>query len=113
VHNAPLILQQQNTFKIKLMATEHQVICINKSDRTNPHEKIISIGGINADNTRWKLSQEDAVKSIEAGTRAFYVLRGSIKTKVVVARSAQGHKYLKTEADSTTDNNLLSLPECP
>lgn len=32
---------------------------------------------------------------------------------VVVARSAAGNKYLKTEADGDAPNNLLSLPECP
>jgi len=32
--------------------------------------------------------------------------------KVVTAVSSNGTQYLKTEADSSEKNNLLSLPEC-
>jgi hypothetical protein len=32
---------------------------------------------------------------------------------VIVARSAAGNKYLKTQNDGEQPNNLLSLPECP
>jgi hypothetical protein len=96
------------------MSTALQVTCINKSDRTNQHESITSIGGRDSNNTRWKLSQEDAIKGIENGTRSFYVSKDNKTTvKVIVAVSASGNKYLKTEADTTTVNNLLSLPECP
>ncbi|WP_366935863.1 DUF3892 domain-containing protein [uncultured Chryseobacterium sp.] len=30
----------------------------------------------------------------------------------MTAETSNGTKYLKTEADNTTTNNLLSLPEC-
>lgn len=94
------------------MTTEQQVTCINKSDRTDPHERIISIGGVDANNNKWKQLQEAAIQNIENNKYSFYVISSGIKTKVIVAESARGHKYLKTEADSTTSNNLLSLPEC-
>lgn len=94
------------------MPSELKVTCINKSDRTDIHEKIISIGGVNTDNTQWKQSQQQAIQNIEARKYSFYVLINGIKTNVIVATSAYGHKYLKTQADSTTSNNLLSLPEC-
>jgi hypothetical protein len=95
------------------MPSEIQVKCINKSDRYNPHERIISIGGTNADGTRWKLSQKDAIEGIEIGKWKFYVSVGGKSVWVIIAKSAQGNKYLKTESDGEQPNNLLSLPECP
>lgn len=95
------------------MAMQVQVKCITKSDRYNPHERILGIGGTNPDGGRWWLSQQDAVKGIEDGKWQFYVSVGGKTVRVIVARSAQGHKHLKTEADGEQPNNLLSLPECP
>ena len=95
------------------MASQHEVKCINKSDRFNPHERILFIGGLNASGTRWKLSQQAAIEGIERGEWSFYVTNGGKVAWVVVAKSAQGNKYLKTEADGEQPNNLLSLPECP
>lgn len=93
--------------------SRHQIYCINKSDRTNRWESISNIGGINPDGGRWKLIQRQAIKDIEEGTYEFFVRAGSAEINVIVATSSQGNKYLKTEADSTTKDNLLSLPECP
>lgn len=90
-----------------------QVKCINKSDRYDAHERIKSIGGINDDGTRWKLSQEQAIKDIEAGKYDFYVSVQGRTVRVIVATSRYGNKYIKTEADGEHPNNLLSLPECP
>lgn len=94
------------------MATQHQVKCINKSDRYNPHERILFIGGTNPDGTSWKLSQQAAIEGIESGKWQFYVSAGGQSVWVIVAVSAQGHKYLKTQSDGEQPNNLLSLPEC-
>jgi hypothetical protein len=95
------------------MAARHEVLCINKSDRYNPHERITHIGGINDDRTRWKITQEKAIEGIESGTWSFYVTRGGRTVNVIVAKSAYGNKYIKTEADGEQPDNLLSLPECP
>ena len=90
-----------------------QVSCINKSDRYDPHERIKNIGGINDDGTQWKLTQEQAIKDIEAGKYSVYVSVQGKTVRVVVAKSQYGNKYIKTEADGDQPNNLLSLPECP
>lgn len=95
------------------MAERHQVKCINKSDRPNPHERILNIGGTNDDGTRWRLSQPDAIDGIESGRWLFYVSVAGRSVPVVVARSQYGNKYLKTEADGEQPNNLLNLSECP
>lgn len=94
------------------MAPRHEILCINKSDRTNPHERILSIGGRNEDGTAWKVSQPDAIEGIETGKWEFYVRRGGYIVNVVVAVSRYGNKYLKTQPDGEQPDNLLSLPEC-
>jgi len=95
------------------MAQQVQIGCINKSDRPNPHERILYVGGVNPDGTRWKLSQEQAIAGIEDGRWQFYVSVNGQTVWVIVAVSRYGNKYLKTTADGEHPNNLLSLPECP
>lgn len=95
------------------MASSHEVKCINKSDRFNPHERILYIGGLNESGTRWKMSVPDAIAAIEAGTYNFYVQKGGHTVWLIIAKSAHGNKYLKTQNDGDSPDNLLSLPECP
>ncbi|MEO7867033.1 MAG: hypothetical protein ABIU54_05265 [Candidatus Eisenbacteria bacterium] len=38
-----------------------RIRCINKNDRYNPYERITHIGGVNAGQTNWKLTQIDAI----------------------------------------------------
>jgi hypothetical protein len=93
--------------------TSHEVQCIRKSDRFNPHERILGIGGLNADGTRWYATQEQAIAWIENGQYDLFVRAGGREVRVIVAKSRYGNKYLKTEADGEQPDNLLSLPECP
>ena len=94
------------------MTIELQVLCINKTDRENPHERIRNIGGVNPNGSRWKFSQHEAITRIESGGYAFYTNVNGKKARVIVATHL-GNKYLKTENDGVHPNNLLALPECP
>ena len=91
-----------------------RIRCINKRERQNPGEHITHVGGLNADQTRWKLTEEEAIIGIEAKKWTFFVERpAGHEVDVIIAVSPRGRKYLKTVADDETPNNLLSLPECP
>ena len=39
------------------MSARHEIRCINKTDRYDPHERIKNVGGVNADETRWRITR--------------------------------------------------------
>jgi len=94
------------------MPSKHEIKCINKTDRFNPHERIDAIGGVNQDGSQWKLSQQQAIQDIKAGKYSFYVKKNNQIVDVIVARSRFGNEYIKTVSDGEHPNNLLSLYEC-
>ena len=95
------------------MAQRVNVGCINKTDRSSAHERIRNIGGTNADGSRWRMSESQAIQKIEGGTYDFYVERPAGHIVDVVIAQRLGVKYLKTTADGEQPDNLLALPECP
>jgi hypothetical protein len=91
---------------------EAQVRCINKTNRTDPHERISHVGGWPGENSPiWRWSVEHAISEIESGRWTLFVMVGGNRANLVVG-SRNGRKYLKTENDGDQPNNLLSLPEC-
>lgn len=90
----------------------NQISCVVKRDRQNPWERIELVGGVNADGSRWQITQQDAIDRIESRRNKFFVKSGSKSVDVVVAVSRFGHKYIKTVADDHESNNLLSLSTC-
>ncbi len=85
------------------MAT--RIECINKQPREDPHKRIEHVGG-----RGWKLTTDEAIANIENG-ESYVVVAGEHTANVIVAEH-NGHKYLKTEADGYSPDNLLSLAEC-
>ena len=96
------------------MVTNVQIKCVNKSDRTIAHERILSVGGSPGPTTiNWKRSQEQAIADIETGGCAYWVaVPGSDSVWVKVVVDPFGNKYIKTETDGEQPEHLLSLPEC-
>jgi hypothetical protein len=94
------------------MVDNVEIKCVKKTNRTDPHERIHGVGGVNPNSTRWYLSLDEAIVGIEGDKWRFWTAGGGKSVWVVIA-THNGHKYLKTEADGVHPNNLLSLPECP
>ena len=69
--------------------TRHEVHCIRKSDRYNPHERIQGIGGLKGDGTRWYATQEQAIAWIENTQYEFFVRVGGREVRVVVVIGAK------------------------
>ena len=58
------------------------------------------------------VSKATAIREIEAGTNRYYVpWSDGNSTWIRVVNGATG-KYLRTDKDSTTRNNLDDLPDC-
>jgi hypothetical protein len=96
-----------------VMAQYLHIRCVVRTDRTNAHERIHSVGGVKADGTRWKMTQDTAISRIEDGTYVFYIEKpGGQRLDVIVAIGAGGNKYLKTVADREQPEKLLLLPTC-
>jgi hypothetical protein len=95
------------------MPKTQTIRCINKDNRNNPYERIISVGGINPDGGRWKQSQHQTIADIDNGEWEYFVGEGRNRVRVITAISPYDNKYIKTESDGKEPNNLLSLPECP
>ena len=65
---------------------------------------------------RWFLPEDDIIAEIE---KPDYLRRWNYYTSVnghsawVIVAVHNGRKYLKTQADGYSPDNLLALPECP
>lgn len=93
--------------------SKHQVTCINtRGSHYDAHERISHIGGRDNNGKSWKLTEDEAIESMEEGKCQFYVSVNGRTVNIVIAQRGE-RKYLKTESDSYNPDNLLSLPDCP
>jgi hypothetical protein len=56
-------------------------------------------------------SKQDAIDDIELGNHTYYVPWNSGRTAIRVVDGPNG-KYLRTDRDGTSKNNLDDLPDC-
>jgi len=93
-----------------------KIICIKKDDgnHDNPNVAITHLGWVNEnDGSNGKNTRLEIYNWIKNDKGYAYVVdKYGNKVKVITAETSTGTKYVKTEADNTTTNNLLSLPEC-
>ena len=94
------------------MTQSVKILCVNKSRRVSPNERIRNVGGRNANGTAWLLAEDQAIAMIEDGTYTFYINVGGRTQAVHVAETEDGRKFLKTVSDTLRPDNLLGLPEC-
>ncbi len=57
-------------------------------------------------------SKADAIADIESGAHTYYVPWTSGRTEIRVVNDSVKGKYLRTDRDNTTRNNLDDLPDC-
>jgi Protein of unknown function (DUF3892) len=97
------------------MNTPIQICCCTIQKDASKAERIRFIGGFNQDGSRWKLSQAEAIRHIEAGKLCFYLLtEEGRQQQVTLAVCREGQSYLTTLVDAEmAQAPLLNLPECP
>ena len=85
-----------------------QVTCINKQDRDNPRERITHLGGVG-----FRVTQEQAIQDIKRDSQSYYTQVNGKSVWLVVSTSRYGNEYVRTQDDNESQNNLLSLSNCP
>ena len=91
-----------------------EVSCITKPIR-DAQRRIKGVGGLNADQSRWWMTTDQAIQMVEGG-RFFFFVRDTNTQKriqIIVGVSARGNKFLQTVGDNDPSNDLGNLPECP
>jgi len=56
--------------------------------------------------------KDDAIADIESGLHTYHVPWPTGRTEIRVVSDSRRGKYLRTDRDSTTRNNLDDLPDC-
>ena len=98
-----------------------QITCIHKTPRADTHHAIKIVGGVTvnlATNTSFRMTQEECISELDRGNTFFVVGADGSEAEVKVfihfpPWEPRGIRYIATVADDSTEDNLLSLPECP
>jgi hypothetical protein len=60
-----------------------------------------------------RYTKRGIVRRIEKDGKTYYTEEGGKRADLEVVIPAKGEKYVRTQRDSVTIDNLLSLPSCP
>jgi hypothetical protein len=90
----------------------NQVTCITKPHPHSPREHITEIGGYRPDGAWWQAALDDVVRMIDSGQYQFHVQVG-LYNVAVETYEHNGRRFVRTTADETRVDNLLSLDQCP
>lgn len=83
-----------------------QVTC-HTPDGADADQRIDAIGG-----DGWYHPIDDAIRNIESYVHNYWTSVAGVRADAIVAKRANGRKYLKTTADGIEPNNLLALRRC-
>lgn len=93
-----------------------KITCINKDNgnHENPNVAITDLGWVNElKGTSGKNTRLEIYNWIkDDGVEAYVKDAQGNKARLITAETPKGTKYVKTEADTSLKNNLLSLEEC-
>jgi hypothetical protein len=87
---------------------DYQVTCIKRVSHSDPHQGITHLGG-----SGWCWTRAQVIASIEAGTNTFHTVGANGKRANVAVVDGPNGKYVRTHADNTWTDNLLTLGQCP
>jgi hypothetical protein len=91
-----------------------RITCITKDagNHENPHVAIGTLGWVNPQTGEQDRSTRVVMHDwVKEGGEA-YVEYGNVRARLLAVISPRGNKYVKTQADNTSSDNLLRLPEC-
>jgi hypothetical protein len=89
----------------------NRITHIRKPNVNSSVDHITHVKGINGEGGAFELTVSEVIEYLRTGNYNFYVQVGTRQVTVTYQKSAAGNEYIKTEPDSTTKDNLLSLPQ--
>ena len=119
-----------------LVSDRLKIDCVTTDQELDPYRRIRRVGGPNlpgitppdasramtalrrrgmatAPKRRWNLPVDEAIEGLLGGRWVFFIELDVYDTvDVEVATSPSGHRYLKSEIDRDTPDQLFALPKC-
>jgi len=93
-----------------------RITCISKANgqHENPYVAISHLNWVNEGTGATGRNTRDEIYDwVVSKNGVAYVAGAGLRAELIGAISARGTRYVRTRADSTDQDNLLKLPECP
>ena len=95
-----------------MAATTLQISCVHQRQHQDPHQRVVAVGGVKPDGSRWRLTELQAVSAIKSGTTHFFITGGGRTSRVVIDHH-NAREFLKSQDDGDVPESLLGLPDFP